>query len=117
MKRFDLASLRAAFWTWRSARYATRAVKRRALDPIALPRVPSIPPSASRGVVAVLRRRSDTCLVRAVVRQAWLKAHGDRRELIIGVKPPSKGFEAHAWLAGDDPCHNEGFTELLRRPA
>lgn len=66
---------------------------------------------------AVLRRRSDTCLVRATVRQAWHAAHGVHRDLVIGVTAPGRGFQAHAWLDGDPPCHSEGFHELLRRPA
>ena len=57
-----------------------------------------------------------TCLERATVLQAWDAAHDRPRELIIGVTSPRKGFRAHAWLEGDPPCHEEGFTELLRRP-
>jgi hypothetical protein len=57
------------------------------------------------------------CLVRATVRQAWYAAHGDLRDVVIGVTAPSGGFAAHAWLDGDAPCHSDGFHELLRRPA
>jgi hypothetical protein len=57
------------------------------------------------------------CLVRASVRQAWYAAHGDLRDVVIGVTAPSGGFAAHAWLDGDAPCHSDGFHELLRRPA
>jgi len=67
--------------------------------------------------MAVFVRRPYTCLVRAAVRQAWDAAHGRRRDLIIGVRSPGADFQAHAWLDGDPPCHEDGFTELLRRPA
>ena len=76
---------------------------------------PNVPDAARRGVVAVLIRGSYTCLVRALVLQAWNQAHGRNRDLIIGVTRPSEGFKAHAWLEGDPPCHDEGFSELTRR--
>ena len=82
-----------------------------------LPEVPSLPPSAKRGVSAALRLSRASCLQRATVLQAWYSAHGEERDLVIGVTAPSTGFTAHAWLEGDPPCHNEGFYELTRRPA
>jgi hypothetical protein len=57
------------------------------------------------------------CLVRARILQAWYLAHGEARDVVIGVTAPSKGFRAHAWLEGDPPCHSEGFEELRRQPA
>ena len=74
-------------------------------------------PLAVAGVAAVLRRRPSTCLEQATVLQAWHAAHGRARDLIIGVTAPKEGFRAHAWLDGDPQCHDEGFRELLRRPA
>jgi hypothetical protein len=81
-----------------------------------LPAAPELPNEAARGVYAVLRRRTDTCLVRSMVLQTWDAAHGRPRDLIVGVTSPSDGFQAHAWLEGDPPCEAEGFRELLRRP-
>jgi hypothetical protein len=78
---------------------------------------PSLPASAELGVSASLRLRREACLVRALVRQKWLAAHGSSRDLVIGIHEPRKGFKAHAWLEGDPPCHSEGFAELMRRPA
>ena len=63
---------------------------------------------------AVLRRTEDTCLVRSIVLQRWYAAHGEPRDLIIGVTSPDDEFEAHAWLE-DEPV-DERFRELLRRP-
>lgn len=112
----SLATLRAAWWTLRAARTARRELARGSLDGLVLPPVPALRHPARAGVGAVLRRRSDTCLVRATVRQAWDAAHGHPRDLIIGVTAPGEGFMAHAWLEGDPPCQGEGFHELVRRP-
>ncbi len=115
--RTDLATLRAALWALRAAHSARRQVAAGRMLPDHLPEVPAGPASAERGVRAVLTRRGDTCLVRAVVRQAWFASHGSERELVIGVTAPAAGFRAHAWLEGDPPCHDEIYYELLRRPA
>jgi hypothetical protein len=114
----DLASLRAAWWTARAVRAARRELgdgnDYRALD---LPPLPDLPPRALRGVNAVIRRTRATCLVKASVRQRWHAAHGDQRDLIIGVTPPAEGFKAHAWLDGDPESRSDEFTELTRVPA
>ena len=47
-----------------------------------------------------LRRVGESCLVNAIVLQAWETAHGRRRDLVVGVTGPD-GFRAHAWLDGD----------------
>jgi hypothetical protein len=47
------------------------------------------------------------------VLQAWHAAQGRPRDLVIGVTAPSAGFQAHAWLDGENPG---AFEELLRRP-
>jgi len=60
----------------------------------------------------VLRRRGESCLVRAVVLQAWEAAHGRRRDLIVGVTDPA-GFRAHAWLEGD-PLHADAGLDPSR---
>jgi hypothetical protein len=113
----DLATLRAAWWALRAIRAARRGISRRGVAPVSLPAVPYLPGSAERGVTAALRRTHQRCLVRATVLQAWYAAHGQRRDLIIGVTAPGPDFQAHAWLAGNPPCHSDGFRELLRRPA
>jgi Transglutaminase-like superfamily len=51
-------------------------------------------------VRGALRRWHETCLVNAIVLQAWEAAHGRRRDLVVGVTGPD-GFRAHAWLQGD----------------
>ena len=47
-----------------------------------------------------LRRWHESCLVNAIVLQAWEAAHGRRRDLVVGITGPD-GFSAHAWLQGD----------------
>ena len=116
-RRIDLAKLRTALWTVRAARRANATLKKGGLDTLEMPEVPDVPASAGSGVVAVLKRRNDSCLVRAAVRQAWWRAQGEERVLVIGVTKPSGDFSAHAWLEGDPPCHSEGFKELLRLDA
>lgn len=115
MTRFDPCNIRAALWTWRAARRVHRDLASSSLDDIRVIPVPAVPNEAGRGVAAVLRRTSFTCLERALVLQAWNEAHGRPRDLIIGVTRPSEGFKAHAWLEGEPPCHDEGFKELTRR--
>ena len=95
---------------------ARRRVADGDLPPFDLPPVPRVPASSAGGVLLALRPRLFTCLVRASVRQAWLSAHGVRRDLIIGVTSP-RDFSAHAWLDGDPPVAGARYTELTRLPA
>jgi hypothetical protein len=110
------ADLRAAWWAMRSIHCARQTVFASSQSG-RLPEVPSLPPSAKRGVSAALRLSRASCLDRARVFQAWYLAHGEERDLVVGVTAPSTGFTAHAWLEGEPPCHTEGFYELTRRPA
>jgi hypothetical protein len=36
------------------------------------------------------------------------------RAIAIGVRPPSQGFTAHAWLVGEDDPESAVFHELTR---
>src|SRR4051794_18467330 len=116
-RRVDPPALRAAWWALRATRSARRGLARYDLDGAIrrLPPVPPLPDPAARGVRAVLARRDDTCLVRAMVLQAWEAAHGRPCELVIGVTSPADGFQAHAWVDSDPTP--EGYAELMRRPA
>jgi hypothetical protein len=109
----DVPTARAAWWTLRSARRVERSLARNGLQEPRLPRVPHLPAKSDRGVAAVLRRTDSTCLVSALVRQRWLAARGDCRDVIIGVTAPSTGFQAHAWLEGEQE-DDEVFAQLLR---
>lgn len=116
-RRLTVPNLRAALWTLRALRVVKRELHAGRWESIDLPRVPRLPSSAERAVEGVLRRAGATCLPRAMVQQAWFAAHGSRRDIVVGVTAPSAGFAAHAWLAGEPPCHSERYEELLRRPA
>lgn len=112
------ARLRAAWWALGAARSVRRQLSSGLpIEQVVVPAVPSLPSEAGRAVGGLLRRSRFSCLVRTVVRQAWFAAHGDRRELVIGVKAPGESFAAHAWLEGDPAGEHEGFRELARRPA
>ena len=112
LRRVDGNTLRAAWWTVRAVRAARHAVHTEQTNALVLPRAPAVGLAATPGVNAVLRRRDDTCLVRALVRQAWLAGQGRDVDVIVGVTAPSD-FRAHAWLDGDS---DGGYLELARYP-
>jgi hypothetical protein len=105
--------LRAALWAARALHVARKQLKRQGLAGLELPSPPRLQGSAGRGVSALLRRRSHTCLEEAVVLQRWLAAQGERRDVIVGVRGPGE-FGAHAWLDGDLAPADAGYLELTR---
>src|SRR5688572_6391772 len=109
------ATLRAALWTFRALGDARRQLRDSGLEDLTLPRLPHLPDSAARGVYAVLRRRSHTCLERAVVLQRWHAGHGDPRDIVVGVAGTGDTFRAHAWLEREEDEHQlDSFRELRR---
>lgn len=114
-RRASLAELRAAAWAARAVRSSRRQLRRSGYVGLKLPDVPDLPTSASRGVDAVLRRLSPTCLERAVVLQRWRAAHGDLRAVVVGVRGTGDEFRAHAWLDDESPELEESeYRELVR---
>jgi Transglutaminase-like superfamily len=114
VRRYDVATLRAAFWTLKELERFRRVVRREGIEArvVRPPRRP--PPAGARGVHGVLRRRNATCLERALLLQAWYAAQGIERDVVIGVTAPATGFTAHAWLDGE-PAEQDGpFRELHR---
>jgi Transglutaminase-like superfamily len=109
----DIPTLRAAWWTDRALRRARAGLRDGALREVTLPAPPQLPASAERGLHAVLRRREHSCLERSLVLQRWLAAHDDPRDVVIGTTGPA-GFQAHAWLDGDDD--GARYVELSRLP-
>jgi hypothetical protein len=112
-----LASARAVWWARRTARQVRADLDAGGLDQLMVPPPPPLPGGCRRWVVAVLRSRGDTCLVRSAVLQAWDAAHGRPRDLVIGVTAPGEGFKAHAWLDGEPAEASAGYVEVSRRPA
>lgn len=115
--RGAIGSARAAVWTVRALREARSALRRSGLDAVRVPPPPRVSPAAERGVHAVLRRQPNTCLERALVLQRWRAAVGDPRDVVIGVRGPSDGFQAHAWLDGEPDILAHRYDELLRVPS
>lgn len=114
MGRYSVATARAGLWAWTSLRQASRALARDGVQATVAP-PPPLPTGARRGVEAVLRRTSPTCLERSLVLQAWLAAHGVPCEIIIGVAKQGLEVKAHAWLdieAGDHVARE--YSELHR---
>ena len=116
--RTDRHALRAALWAQLALLRARRGLRHGGLERAVVNRPPEgLPPSAGRGVYALLRRRPHTCLERALVLQAWESAHGNDRDVVIGVDPRGPEFTAHAWLAGELDGDDARFWELMRLPA
>jgi hypothetical protein len=112
-----VAALRAAAWTARSLRRVRRDLARDGLQGARVPAPPQLPAAARRGVFAVLRRRPNTCLERALVLQRWEAAHGAGADVVIGVRAPTDDFVAHAWLETMPDAPATDFRELMRLPA
>jgi hypothetical protein len=111
-----ICELRAAWWAYRCLRDVRHHLAIGQLDVRVGP--PALPPTAVRGVNAVLRITRPTCLEAALVRQRWLRAHGVLRDVVIGVTAPRDGFRAHAWL--EDPNESaarQPWHELTRLTA
>jgi hypothetical protein len=92
-------------------------LQRKSLSSLTVLPPPALPRFAGRGVLAVLRRRSRSCLETALVLQSWRTSQGDDREIVIGVSNAASTFKAHAWLDGDPDPLAASFQELLRVPS
>jgi len=111
IRRLDLATLRAAWWTQVALRRTRRTLRTSPVTDVVVRRPPRLPDHAGRGVHAVLRRVPNTCLERALVLQRWLSEHGFDKDVVIGVTS-AHDFRAHAWLDGETV--DEQFHELTR---
>jgi hypothetical protein len=124
MWRLRPSVLRAAWWAWRAVR-AARAGLKEAGVAASVADPPRLPRSAGIGVEAVLSRTVPTCLEGALVAQRWFAAHGDSRDVVIGVTTSGaddlaevhRGFAAHAWVDGRDPEAAAMYLEMYRIPA
>ena len=116
----DRTRIATAVWTLRALR-STRAQLRTTPPPrVSLPAPSGCGPDDLRrrrtaAVRRLLRLARATCLEECVVAQRWLASAGERRDLVVGVKGPSAGFAAHAWLEGDRTTPD--FVELTRYAA
>jgi hypothetical protein len=100
-----------------AARRARQQLRSGVACPV-LPPCPELPASAGLGVLGVVTRLKPTCLERSFVLQAWMAAHGDARDIVIGVPDTEFGREpAHAWVDGTDAESAGRYLELHRIPA
>ena len=113
----DLATLRAALWTHGALRRTKRELARRGLEGTQVSPPPPLPAHARRGVMAVIRRKPNTCLERALVLQRWEASHGAASDVVIGVPGRSDDFVAHAWLEHMPDAQVAAYHELHRIPA
>jgi hypothetical protein len=111
----DVPTLRAAWWTFGAVRRVRRDLGADGSS-ATVSSPPSLPVSAGRGMTAVLRRMKPSCLEEALVIQSWMTAHGDRREIVIGVARTDR-ITAHAWIDGSDDESPATYDELYRLPA
>lgn len=114
-RRSSPRTLRAAAWAALALRRTRRALARDGVRARVTP-PPTLPDGARRGVEAVLRRTSPTCLERSLVLQTWLAAHGVPCEVVIGVRRGASGdVAAHAWLDVEaDDATARTFREIHR---
>jgi Transglutaminase-like superfamily len=115
--RLDPATLRAALWTVRALRRTKRDLARHGLDGARVAPPPPLPAHARRGVMAIIRRRPNTCLERALVLQRWEAVHGSASDVVIGVPGRGGDFVAHAWLDHMPDGQAAAYHEIHRIPA
>jgi Transglutaminase-like superfamily len=108
---------RAALWAFIALRRARRDLAARGLDGTYVAPPPRLPVAARAGVFAVVLRRPNTCLERALVLQRWEADHGASSDVIIGVVAPGADFVAHAWLETMPDAPPGAFQEIMRLPA
>jgi hypothetical protein len=113
-RNVDVPSLRAALWAYRALRRVQHDLEANGLRYRPVPAPPQLPPHARRGVNAVLRRRTSTCLERALVLQRWHVAHGSAPDVVIAVRGPTIDFAAHAWVDGEPNGDVGSYQELVR---
>jgi hypothetical protein len=110
------SALRAAGWALLALRRARRDLAAHGFEGARVSPPPRLPASARAGVLAVVRRQPSTCLERALVLQRWEAAHGAAADVVIGVRGPSDGFQAHAWLETMPDGPPGAFHEIMRLP-
>jgi hypothetical protein len=109
--RVSIASVR---WTLHAVAEARRQLRQGRVDEVTLPPAPATG-VGRRAAWLALRLATRNCLVRSLVRQAWLSAAGEPRDVVIGVRL-SPAFIAHAWIDGDPIGPDTPYEELLRLP-
>jgi hypothetical protein len=115
LRRRPGLTVKTALWALRAVTEIRRALRTRRFEPGIVAAPPHAPLEAEVVVNAVARVTRSTCLTRSIMRQHWFAAHGDDRDLLIGIDRSGPVFRAHAWIEGDPPSHAAGYAEILRR--
>ncbi len=111
------ASLATSRWVLRATAQVRRQLEGGGrVDEVTVPAPPAPSLRSWRSARVAARVTTRNCLVRSLVRQAWLAAAGEQRDIVIGVRR-SPEFGAHAWLDGDEIPLEDAFEELLRLPS
>jgi len=103
--------VRAGVWLATELRHVRRELREHGTGVTARTPPPGLGWSPHPLVLRVAGYSRATCLERSLIRQAWLRARGDRRDVVIGVRR-AEDPEAHAWLEGDPD--SASFVEIHR---
>lgn len=109
------AEIRATTWAIRAIVAAQQAVKSVPLT-VQLPPAPQCGPLGYRAVSRTVGATRRTCLVSALVRQAYLRSNGVEVDVVIGVQRPEGSFGAHAWLQGEGEDGHQELARLRSKP-
>lgn len=112
--RHRIADVFAAVWALRALALVRDRLAAGELRGIALPAPSRVAHGGYQGVRVVLWRRGASCLESALIRQRFGIATGNPRDVVIGVRPPSEPFGAHAWLDGERDGERFNMRELTR---
>ncbi len=114
MRLNGIDALRATLWTIRALRATKLQLASVPVTRVRVPAPPDVAPTSLSSVRRTLDRWPSTCLEQAFVLQSWLAAHGDARDVVIGVTPPGETFGAHAWVDGEADPYRDSVHELMR---
>jgi hypothetical protein len=103
--------LRAGVWLATELRRVRRELREHGTSAIARTPPRDLGWSPHPLVLRVAGYGRATCLERSLIRQAWLRGRGDRRDVVIGVRRANDP-EAHAWLEGDPD--SASYVEIHR---
>jgi hypothetical protein len=115
LRAAPVGTLRTTWWSVRALPPTRRGLRAPGSAPPRVPPAPAVPAASEAALHTVLHLTRQPCLVVASMRQAWMHAQGDERDVVIGVRHVGGTLEAHAWVDGDAPGSFTGYHEIARR--